>query len=62
MCAVVPILEVNVDESVSLVAVEKTHAFADCNQVAVEDGLKITQSSDVEPLVPSLVSPRSLCF
>ena len=39
MRTVVPILKVNVDETVGFVAVEKTHALANRDQVIVENRL-----------------------
>jgi len=60
MCAVISILEVNVHETVGLVAIEKTHSLTHSNQVVVEDGLKLSKRRNVELLVPSLVPARSL--
>lgn len=60
MCAVIAILKIHVNESVSLVAIEKSHAFANRNQIIVENSLKLSQCGDAELFVPSLVPAGSL--
>src|SRR5438552_17310059 len=62
MRAVIAILKIYVNEAVSLVAIKKTHAFANRNEVIVENGLQFPYCSDVELFVPSLMPAGSLPF
>ena len=58
VCAVISILKVDLDKSISMVAVKEPHALADGDQVVVENGLELAQSGDVKLLVPPFVPPE----
>jgi hypothetical protein len=60
MCAVIAILKIHIDEPVSLIAIEKTHALTNRDEVSVENSLEFPKSSDIEFLVPSLMPAGSL--